>query len=124
MPARPKDQPAVVTLICGYGGHPYEVPYAQRNRQFCSMQHANAAHAEGRWQCPAGYSTIDDLAERYGYSRCHIARLIAAGAIEAEYEERYLISAAQEDRAKRNGAFERGKWEKAAKPLVLARAQR
>ena len=75
---------------------------------------------------PAGFSTVRQLAERYGYGRAHVGRLIASGAISATYDRnllRYLISAASEQRAVKAGVFQRGAHDKASIPLTQARSR-
>ena len=76
---------------------------------------------------PAHFSPIKDLAERYGYRRHHLGRLIAGGAMKAEVDRvllRYLISAAAAEYAVRDGVFIRGGREKVDQPLTQVRAPR
>jgi hypothetical protein len=112
-----------VDALCDYCQQPFTAPYAKR-RRFCSRPHANAANAARRNAHPAGFSTIKDLAERYGYTRGHIGRLIASGALVATFSGRYLVSASAEQSAVARGVFTRGGQDKAGRPLTEARSAR
>ncbi len=75
---------------------------------------------------PAGFSPIKDLAERYSYRRHHLGRLIAGGAMKAEFDRvllRYLISAAAAEHAVREGVSIRGRRSKTMQPLAQVRAR-